>query len=80
VVEATNLKGCGYDHENENLKGDSIMAKALDPKVKAQRALARRNEKIVELRNKGLSLKAIAEKFNITGPRVYKIITAQINA
>jgi hypothetical protein len=34
----------------------------------------------VELRNKGLSLKAIAEKFNITGPRVYKIITAQINA
>jgi DNA-directed RNA polymerase specialized sigma subunit len=53
------------------------MAKALDPKVKAQREIARRNEKIVKMRtDKGMSLKAIAEKVGLTGPRVYKIVAA----
>jgi hypothetical protein len=51
------------------------MAKALDPKVKAERAIARRNERIVALRLKGESLKAIGEKVGLTGPRVYKIVT-----
>lgn len=52
------------------------MAKALDPKVKVQRALARRNQKIVDLRKAGKTLKEIAAKFELTGPRVYKIVKA----
>lgn len=50
--------------------------KALDPKVKAANAIARRNNRIQELRDKRLSLREIGEKVGLTGPRVYKVLKA----
>lgn len=52
------------------------MSKKLDPKVKAANAIARRNNKIQELRDKHLSLREIGEKVGLTGPRVYKVLNA----
>lgn len=55
-------------------KGDYIMPKALDPKVKMERARARRNDRIVKLRNKNMTLAEIGETVGLTGPRVFKVL------
>lgn len=48
----------------------------LDPKVKAANALARRNNRIQEMRDKQLTLREIGERVGLTGSRVYKVLRA----
>lgn len=53
-----------------NLKGEISMSKKLDPIVK-------RNNQIIRLREKGMTLKEIGNTVGLTGPRVYKVLNAR---